>query len=270
MNHMPTRTIRGASLFYTDTAPGSSAIPLVLLHGFPLDSRIWSAQVTALAPHARVITVDLRGFGQSSSTRPFTMESLADDVHDLLQSIGALPCVLGGLSMGGYVALAHAEKYPVDLKALALIDTRAESDNPAGQDARNRMIELARTGGAPAVADQMQPRMLAETTLRQKPEIVHRLRQIMEACPPLTIEHASAAMRDRPDRTPILSNIRVPVLIVVGDSDVITPPAMAESMRQRIPQATLTVIANAGHMSPMEQPEQVNDALRQFLGKMKP
>lgn len=197
------------------------------------------------------------------------MESLADDVHELLQSIGALPCVLGGLSMGGYVALAYAEKYPADLKALALIDTRAESDNPAGKDARNRMIALARSQGAPAVADQMQPRMLAEITVRQQPNIVHRLRQVMEACPPLTIEHASAAMRDRPDRTAILSDIQVPVLIIVGDSDAITPPTMAESMRQRTPRATLAVIANAGHMSPMEQPEQVNRALREFLEKVK-
>ena len=155
---MPTGTINGVTLSYTDRGSGT---PLVLLHGFPLDSRIWDQQAADLSGQCRVITPDLRGFGQSKPETPFTIESLADDVHALLESIVALPCVLGGLSMGGYVALAYAKKYPADLKALALIDTKAEGDTPEGKQGRQKMIDLVREKGSPAVAGQMMPRMFA-------------------------------------------------------------------------------------------------------------
>src|SRR4051812_34430479 len=105
---MATQNINGTTLSYATQGDGPA---LVLLHGFPLDQRVWDAQRAALSDVCRFITPNLRGFGQSSSDQPFTMESLADDVHALLDSIGALPCVLGGLSMGGYVALAYARKY---------------------------------------------------------------------------------------------------------------------------------------------------------------
>src|SRR5437867_3940906 len=116
-------------------------LPVVLLHGFPLDSRVWAKQRAALNDRYRVITPDLRGFGRSKSDDPFTIESLADDVHALLKEIGALPGVLGGLSMGGYAALAYAKKYPADLRGLILVDTKAEADTPEGKQAREEMIE---------------------------------------------------------------------------------------------------------------------------------
>ena len=252
-----------AKLAYTQA--GGGPLPLVLLHGFPLDVRMWDAQIGALSNHARVIAPDLRGFGRSTDDSPFTMASLADDVHQLLRSIDALPCVLAGLSMGGYVALAYASKYASDLRGLALIDTKSTADDAEGRRARDQMIELARTQGAKAVADKMQPRMLAPSTLEQRPDVVAQLRILMEACPVKTIEHAQAAMRDRPDRTSILASLSAPVLIIVGEHDAITPPAAAEHMKQNAKQAELVVIKDAGHMSPMEQPEPVNAALRRVL-----
>ena len=123
-------------------------MPLVLLHGFPLDLRMWEGQRGDLTSVARVITPDLRGFGKSQPPAPFTMESQADDVHALLTEIGALPCVLAGLSMGGYIALNYARKCPQDLRALILVDTRAEADTPQGKENRQKMIELARTAGS--------------------------------------------------------------------------------------------------------------------------
>jgi len=260
---MPTHPASGATLSYTDRGSGP---PLVLLHGFPLDGRVWDDQAAGLADRCRVIVPDLRGFGQSKSDAPFTIESLADDVHALLAGIGALPCVLGGLSMGGYVALAYAKKYPADLRGLALIDTRAEGDSPEGKAGRAKMIETARgPGGAKAVADQMMPKMVAADARDHRPDLVRRLRGVMEACPPLTIEHALAAMRDRPDFTADLSSIRTPALIVVGDTDAITPPAMAETLHKGIAGSTLAVVKGAGHMAIMEQPAQVNQALRRFM-----
>jgi len=259
---MPARTINNTALHYEESGKGT---PLVLLHGFPLDGRVWDAQRKSLSDRFRVVAPDLRGFGKSApATAPFTMESLADDVHALLAEIGALPCVLGGLSMGGYVALAYVKKYPGDLKGLALVDTRAEGDPPEGKEARAKMIELVKSKGPPAVADQMMPKLIAPDAMNNKPALVKELRTILEACPAKTIEYALMAMRDRPDRTEDLSSIAVPTTIIVGDQDAITPPAMSEKMNKLIPRSRLVIVKGSGHMSCMEQPEQVNRALAGF------
>jgi pimeloyl-ACP methyl ester carboxylesterase len=256
------------TLAYTDA--GSGGIQLVLLHGFPLDSRMWEAQVAELSKVMRVIAPDFRGFGKSESTQEFTMESLADDVQELLASIGALPCVLVGLSMGGYVALAYVKKYPADVAALALIDTKAEPDNADGRTVRNQMIETARAQGSKPIADKMQPRLLDPRTEQRAPEVVKRVRRMMESCPPRTIAHALAAMRDRSDHTATLGTIRVPTLIIVGQGDAITPPDVAQKMHQKIPGSRLEIILDSGHMSPMEQPERVNEVLLSFIKQVAP
>jgi pimeloyl-ACP methyl ester carboxylesterase len=257
---MPERDIDGAKFYYTEQGSaaggqGAAKPPLVLVHGFPLDSRMWEAQVAALAPARRVVAPDLRGVGRSRTDEPFTIESQGDSLRALL----------AGLSMGGYVALAYAKKYPGDLRGLILVDTKAEADTAEGKQARDKMIDLARKEGSKAVADQMMPKMLAKDAAEQRPQAASALRRIMESCPPATIANALAAMRDRPDRSGELSSINVPTLVLVGDGDAITPPDVAESMAQKIPGARLVVIRGAGHMSPMEQPEQVNRAMRGFL-----
>jgi pimeloyl-ACP methyl ester carboxylesterase len=244
--------------------------PLVLMHGFPLDSRVWESQADDLSDRYRVITPDLRGFGHSVSSSAFTMDSLAEDVHQLLARIGALPCILGGLSMGGYVALAFARRFPNDLLALALVDTRAEADAPAGREARNTMIESVKTGGSKVIADQMFPKMMGEQTVKHRQDIAHRLRHIMESQSPTTIAHALAALRDREDHMGNLASIAVPTLILVGKEDAITPPSMSEAMSKLLPHPQLVVLPNSGHMSPMEQPDEVTRAIRRFaetLGK---
>lgn len=262
---MATKTARvnGTTLSYHDHGAGGRAV--VLLHGFPLDSTMWDAQVPALVEAGwRVITPDLRGFGKSASDVPFTVESLADDVHALLSDVGALPCVSAGLSMGGYVALAYAKKYPKDLRGLVLVDTKAEADTGEGKQGRQKMIDLVRKDGSKAVAEQMMPKMLAKES-GARPQLAQSLRKMMEGCPPKTIEHALAALRDRPDRSGELGSIGVPTLVIVGDADAITPPDVAQAMARRISGAQLVTVRGAGHMSPMEQPEQVNRALLAFL-----
>lgn len=259
---MPTKTVNGVTFHYHDRGHGAA---LVLVHGFPLDSRIWEAQVESLSDRYRVIAPDLRGFGQTASTDPFTIESAADDLHMLLRSIGALPCVLGGLSMGGYIALAFARKYHSDLKGLALIDTRSEADAEKGKETRNKMIQLVREKGPAAIADEMFPKMMWEQNAKSRQDIAHKLRYIMESQKPETIANALAAMRDRQDYTASLARIEVPTLIVVGEQDAITPPAVAEAMSKQLRNPTLVVIRRAGHMAPMEQPDDVTTALRRFL-----
>src|SRR5437016_5938941 len=142
---MPDKTINGAAMHYEERGRGTA---VVLLHGFPLSSRIWSHQLESLSKDFRVIAPDFRGFGQSPPGGAFTVASLADDMHELLASIDALPCALGGLSMGGYVALAFARKYPERLRALMLVDTRSEGDSAEGEAGREKMIQLVRSSGA--------------------------------------------------------------------------------------------------------------------------
>jgi len=254
-----------AKLAFDESGKGP---PLVLLHGFPLDARVWKTQRAALSDRFRVITPDLRGFGRSTSDQPFSLVDLADDVHELLGQIGALPCVLGGLSMGGYTALAYAKKYTADLRGLVLIDTKAEADTPEGKQGREKMIQLAREKGSKAAADQMMPKMLAPDAAKTRPAVAAELRTIMEACPPKTIEHALAAMRDRPDRSGELESIPVPTLVIVGDADAITPPDVATKMYQSLTDGQLVTIDGGGHMTCMEQPEQVNRAIRDFASAL--
>ncbi len=262
---MPTRNIHGQELYYEERGRGPA---LALLHGFPLDGRMWEQQLASLSDRYRVIVPDLPGFGRSRLEAAFTIESLADDVHELLKALEALPSALAGLSMGGYVALAYVKKYPTDLRALALVDTKAEADSPQAREGRQKMIELVRTSGPRAVADAMQPKMLSPDTISHRPQQVRALREMMENCPDATIENALAAMRDRRDFTNVLPSITVPTLIVVGESDAITPPEVAQAMGRAIPSSEVVVIRGAGHMSPLEQPEQVSAALRSFLDRL--
>ena len=253
---------REAKLAYDDRGRG---MPLVFLHGFPVDRRMWSAQVAELSSIRRVIAIDLPGFGQSPKRAGFSIDDLADDVHALLKSLDAVPCVLAGWSMGGYTALALARKHPDALRGLILIDTKAEPDNVDQKAGRAKMIEVVRTGGAEAVADQMIPKQLAPGTVSSRPAIVRQLRTLMLQCDPGSIEQGLIAMRDRRDQTDLLASIRVPALVVVGDADAITPPAIAEAMARKLPSAKLTIIKGAGHAAPIEQPSQVNSAIGEYL-----
>jgi len=241
----------------------------VLLHGFPLDRRVWDDVITDLITTRRILTPDLKGFGERAgeAVKGMSIESLADDVHARLVKLRALPCVLGGLSMGGYVALAFATKYATDLRGLILMDTKCTADTPEGKAARMSMIELVRASGTTGVVEQMLPKMLAPQTYTSREDVVTRLQTIMHTCPPTTIEAACLAMRDREDFTQTLRAIDVPVLTIVGAHDVITPPDGANAMSKLVnhTRSTVQVIQGAGHMSPLEQPEAVADAIDTFL-----
>ena len=259
---MPHATVNGAKLYYHESGRG---LPVVLLHGFPLDHRIWHKQLHDLASVCRVIAPDMRGFGQSTHSGSFTIASLAEDLFLLLTQLHALPCVVGGLSMGGYVSLAYERQYGSTLRGLMLIDTRAAADSAEERPNRDAMIEIARMQGSVAVADKMLPKMLAHGKTDEPADVVRELKSIMDACPAKTIEHAVAAMRDRIDYRPTLPKIAAPTLIIAGGADVLVPPGSAEAMHAAIPHSMLEVIPNAGHMAPMEQPQLVSRAIMKFL-----
>jgi 3-oxoadipate enol-lactonase len=256
--------VDGANLAYTDAGTGS---PILLVHGFPLDSRVWAAVAGQLAGRYRVICVDLPGFGQSQMGKAFTIESLADTLAKFIDQLKLGKVLLAGLSMGGYVGKAFADKHEGKLAGLALVDTKAAADNDEQKKGRERMIALVKSSGSKAIADDMLGKMTGEETIRTQPAVVRELRAIMEACPPKTIETALAAMRDRKDYTDLLPRLQIPVAIIVGEGDVITPPALAEKMAASVPGSFLRKIPAAGHMAPFEQPAAVADALRTFAEK---
>ena len=252
----------GASLAYDDAGSGT---PLLLVHGFPHDRALWAPQRRPLARRARVVSPDLRGFGASAGEPPFTLDGHADDLARLLDALGVDRAVVGGLSMGGYIAFAFWRRHRARVRALLLADTRAGADSEEGKTKRREMIALARTAGAAAVADAMMPGMIGKTTRRTRPETEREMRAICARAPVPGIVAALEAMIARPDSTPTLATIDVPTLIVVGAEDALTPPKESEAMHAAIAGSRLEILPRAGHVSNFERPAAFNHVVAEFL-----
>ena len=238
---------------------------LLLVHGFPLDSRMWCEQLTGLAGRARVIAPDLRGHGLSDTPQePHSMEQHADDLAALLDHLGVKKAIVAGLSMGGYVTLAFWRRHPERVAGLALVDTRAEPDTPAGKASRDVTAGRVREAGPRVLVDEMMPKLLAPQNLADE-RITAPLREMILSQPIAGLTGALRALRDRVDSTPTLPTITVPTAVIVGEADAITPPADATGMAAQIPGAQLVVIPQAGHLSPMENPRAVNEALERLI-----
>jgi 3-oxoadipate enol-lactonase len=251
------------TLSYDDRGSGP---PVVLLHAFPLSRAMWRAQIQALQSHYRVIAPDLPGFGDSGAFTGASVERMADAVAALLDTLAVSePVVLGGLSMGGYVALAFARRHARRLCGLILADTRAEADSAEARANRDRTIAFARQHTAADVAEQMLPKLLGDTTRAQRPQVADEVRRIAAAQPIEGIVAALQALRDRPDATAGLAAISVPTLVLVGSEDMLTPPALAQILVAGIRGATLVTVAEAGHLSNLERPEQFTEAVAAFL-----
>ncbi len=261
---MRARLPNGATVAYDDVGRGPA---VVLLHAFPLSRGMWRPQVEALASDFRVITPDLRGFGGTDGfTKAPTIEQMADDTAELLDTLGITdPVVLGGVSMGGYVALAFARKHDRRLRGLILADTRAEPDDAEGKANRDRLIAFAEKHSAADVLANLLPKMVSEETRTQRPEVVEEVKQLAAVQTPAGLIGALKAMRDRPDATSVLGNIAVPTLVLVGSADVITTPRMVQRLAEGIPGARLVQITGAGHLSCLERAEEFNTAVREFL-----
>jgi len=249
-------------------------VPVVLLHGFPFDGSMWRDQAAFLRSpegggHA-VFTPDLPGFGPEPQETAFspedaTIEAFAGSVHRLIDSIGGR-AVVGGFSMGGYILLALLRQFPGDVAAAIFLDTRPDADSAEARANRLASIEDVSKNGSAAFVESMLPRLLGPSA---QPAAKDRTRKIMQRQSVPAIIAAQRAMSIRRDQGDLLSQIPVPVQIIVGAQDAITPPSVALAMQSRIPHAMLVQIAGAGHMSPIEQPAAVNTALRSFLALVK-
>jgi 3-oxoadipate enol-lactonase len=246
---------------YDDT--GGSGLPVVLLHGFPFSRRLWDAQVEALRARYRVVCPDLRGHGESEpGPPPARMDDMARDVAALLDHLGVESAVIGGLSMGGYVALAFHRLFRQRVRALVLADTRAGADSEEGRRGRHEMVELVRKEGQAAIADRLIPKLVSPAASEA---VRARLRSMIEATPVEGIAGALLGMAERPDSSDLLPAIACPTLVIVGAKDTLTPPDEARAMSERIAGASLVVIPGAGHVSCLEEPALFTSALETFL-----
>ncbi len=240
-----------------------SGPPVVLIHGYPLDGAMWSGVARVLSSRFRVVKPDLPGRGETAAASEGRMEDYADFVAAIL---GALPgpAGLAGFSMGGYAALALAERRLADLRALALVDTRASADDAPGRAGRDEAIATVRAAGVGPIAEAMLPKLLSPASL-QDAGLVERVKRIMLRQKPETVAADLAAMRDRADSRELLGSIGIPTLVLVGEADALTPPADSRAMADAIPGARLVVIPGAGHLAPMERPGAVAAALGDFF-----
>jgi len=227
---------------------------------------MWERQLALASDGWRVVVPQLRGFDGGTSDPPAAaMDDYAGDVVDLLDALHVDEAVIGGLSMGGYIAFAvlrHAARY---VHALVLADTRSQADSPEAVEGRRGMLRLVHEKGPPGVADEMLPKLLGETTRRNRPEIVDEVRALVLSNSTAAIAGAIQALMTRPDSTPLLATIHVPTLILVGAEDTVTPPSAAEEMHRAIAGSELVRIPDAGHLSNLEQPEAFDAALARFL-----
>jgi len=255
-------------LAFDDNGPGPV---VVLLHGFPLDRSMWKYQVETVGSMYRVITPDLRGHGQTAAPEGiYPIEDLAGDVIDTLDALKITePIVLGGLSLGGYVALALAVRHPKRLRALMLMDTKAEADSPDAAAQRERLAaQVEASGDVGPVVAAMLPRFFAAPTLEARPEVVARVDERMRRASPLGVVGTLRGMAGRPDRSGDLGRITIPTLVLGGSADAITPPDGMRQLAESLPNARYVEVPDAGHLAPLENPAFVNRAILEFLGSL--
>lgn len=235
---------------------------LVLIHAFPVDAAMWDEQVSALGGEAQVLAPHLPGFG---GTPPLgdvmTMDAAADHVVAEMDRAGIERAVVCGLSMGGYIAFPMWRRHRDRFAGLVLADTRAEPDDEAGREKRRQVAEKARAGGSEAIAEAPPPLL----TEHADPALWDRVREMIRRQPGGSIAAAALGMAEREDARPLLAEIDVPVTVIVGADDTLTPPAMSEAMVGAMPGAELVLLEGAGHLSNLEEPDGFTSALRAAL-----
>ena len=243
---------------------------ILFIHGYPLDHAMWEPQLTGLDGWLR-IAPDLRGMGQSDAPDlGYSMATYADDLLALLTTLGVEKAVVCGLSMGGYVAFEMLRRAPERIRALIVIDSRAEADTAEIRRARDAEAGKAREGGPDAIADNLIPKFFDNRPTPVEPSIQDQVRRVIVSTPYAGLLGAIGALRDRPDSFATLrAQQELPVLVVVGEEDKITPPERAQAMVDVLPQGELVVIPGAGHLASLERPDAVNQAIRGFLERLR-
>lgn len=246
---MPSIQLGARTYSYEDRGEG---VPLVLFHGFPFSSESWWPLLESPLPGLRLIAPDHRGFGKSSlGDGPATMEAMAEDALALLDALKIDSAFVGGLSMGGYVAIALTRLDPGRVRGLLLVDTQSLPDDEAGKARREATAGDVEANGTKALVDAMLPRLFAAGA---DAAVKARVETMMRAQPTGAVAAASRGMASRTDGKDILSRYAGPCVVVVGAEDVITPVERARTMQDLVVGSKLEIVSGAGHLTPLERP----------------
>jgi len=248
--------VNGIKLSFTRRGKGR---PLVLVHGFPLDSSSWNEIIPLLENEFDIIAPDLRGFGQSTTlVSVYTISDMADDLAGLLDSIGIEKTAIAGHSMGGYVALAFARKYPGRVNGLGLISSQAAADPPDRKEGRYKTAAEVDEKGVGVLAEAMTPKLSADVRVQ------NFVRSLIQRQSKAGLIGALKAMAERQDSTAIVPTFKFPMLLVHGDADALIPIDRSRDMKTAAPTAKLVELKGAGHMPMMEFAKETAEALRIF------
>jgi 3-oxoadipate enol-lactonase len=251
---MNTVTVNGIKLAYTRLGKGT---PLVLIHGYPLDHTLWNEVASLLEKEFDVIMPDLRGFGQSTTVEtPYTISDMADDLAGLLDHLKIEKVLLAGHSMGGYVALAFAKKYPQRVSGLGLVSSQAVADSPEGKDRRYQTAADVAQKGVDIVAEAMTPKLSADVRVQA---FVHT---VIERQAPFAVIGALKAMAEREDLLSHLSTVTYPVTLIHGNADALIPIERAKEIKAALPSARFVELQGAGHMPMMEFAKETAEGLK--------
>ncbi len=259
----------GVGIEYAVDGP-RTGLPVVFIHGFPFSKEMWKPQVEALKKEYHVITYDVRGHGGSDvGDGQYSVEYFVDDLFGLLDHLKILKAVVVGLSMGGYIALRAIERSPERFRGIALCDTRSEADGNEGKVKRAGQAANVKTEGIKKFAELFVKGVFFEKSFETNPEAIEMIKTTIEHSAPVAVAGTLLALAARTDTTASLYKINVPTLILVGQHDVLTPPSASHAMKEKIPGAEIHVLPKAAHMSNLEQPEEFNMFLMNFLKKIK-
>jgi 3-oxoadipate enol-lactonase len=262
-------TVNGAKAPYLETGDSHSPHVLLLVHAFPVGMRMWEPVVV---PEGwRAVAPALPGF-DGTEPPPRNSTSIDDYARFVLAFMDELridSAVVGGLSMGGYVSFALWRLDHLRWRGLVLADTKAGADTEQGRQGREQLLATIASQGTHGVAEAMLPKLLGGTTRAKRPAVVDHVRRLIERQTNEGVSAAVVRLRDRPDSTPLLAEIGVPTLVVVGEEDEVTPAKESEAMQAALPDARLERIAQAGHLSCIENPQAFNAALGSFLSAIR-
>ncbi|GAB4328808.1 MAG: alpha/beta hydrolase [Flammeovirgaceae bacterium] len=251
------------TLAYTERGKGQC---LVLIHGFCEDKSLWTEFADKLSASYRIICPDLNGFGQSSALEgEFSIEKFAESVKNLLDNLKISQCVMIGHSLGGYVALAFAEKYPSILKGLGLFHSTSFADDDTKKETRNKTIDFVKENGAEKFLETAFPNLFGQTFKNAHPEKVNAYLKYVSSTPTESVWKTTAAMRDRKDRSALLNVLNVPVLFIVGKED--NAVSLQNSLAQiHLPKEShILILDKVGHNGMIEAPDKTLKAVKQFL-----
>jgi len=261
-------TINNHTISYTDEGPDNAPV-IILIHGFPFSKSMWNKQVDMLIENCRVIAYDIRGFGNSSAgSADFSIELFVDDLLDLMDTLKIETAMLCGLSMGGYIALKAIENFPKRFSALILCDTNCIADTPETVEKRMKSIESIQEKGLEQYANDSVKNLFAPESFVTSMEKIAVVKEMIMEASVQSLSKTLFALSRRKETCTNLHRISIPVLIVVGKEDKLTPPDAALMMQKNIKGSILKIIEHAGHLSNIENSYEFNIQLEEFVSSV--